>query len=185
MERPDAPAAWQPMLLRVPMVAAGSRAMTLASRKLAPWQIERFIVSGASQRGWTTWLVAIADQRVDPIIPLAIDLLDTRTALVHRYRTYGGNWPIAFYPCDRVRVDERIDTTDFAHLTQIEGLLRDIGTAYEARLRISKYIINARGDDYYTADKRAFMRAGCLASQRCARRLTLIIMGFCGSPSSR
>lgn len=64
--------------LHVPMAAAVSQAMSLAERELNRWQVKKFIVSGISKRGWTTWLTAIGDPRVEAIAPIAIDLLGTR-----------------------------------------------------------------------------------------------------------
>ncbi|MCW7762778.1 PhoPQ-activated pathogenicity-related family protein [Photorhabdus luminescens] len=142
--------------LRIPMATSVSQAITLAQQELTSWNINKFIVSGASKRGWTTWLSAIADTRVDAIVPFIIDILDTRAAFKHIYKSYGKNWPIAFYPYYQEHVDEKVDTPAFAKLMQIEDPLQYLGSIYESRLAIPKYIVNASGDDYYAADNARF-----------------------------
>ncbi|WP_118987750.1 PhoPQ-activated pathogenicity-related family protein [Photorhabdus sp. CRCIA-P01] len=142
--------------LHIPMATSVSQAITLAQRELKQWNINNFIVSGASKRGWTTWLSAIADTRVDAIVPFIIDILGTRAAFKHIYESYGKNWPIAFYPYYQEHVDEKIDTPAFAKLMQIEDPLQYLGSIYESRLAIPKYIVNASGDDYYASDNARF-----------------------------
>ncbi|NHB91130.1 PhoPQ-activated pathogenicity-related family protein [Photorhabdus cinerea] len=142
--------------LHIPMATSVSQAMTLAQQELKQWNINKFIVSGASKRGWITWLSAIADTRVDAIVPFIIDILGTREAFKHIYQSYGKNWPIAFYPYYQEHVDEKIDTPAFSKLMQIEDPLQYLGTNYESRLAIPKYIVNASGDDYYAPDNARF-----------------------------
>lgn len=65
-----------PLLL--PMVKAAVEAMTAAATQAREqWaaEIDEFIVTGASKRGWTTWLSAAVDDRVKGIVPMVIDML--------------------------------------------------------------------------------------------------------------
>jgi len=110
------------------------------------------MVAGASKRAWVSWLSAIADPRVDAIIPLADDLLNIKAALKHMYQSLGNNWPIAFSPYYNEAIDTQIDTPAFEQLMQIEDPLRYLGTPYEARLSVEKYLVNSSGDDFYAAD---------------------------------
>lgn len=144
------------MPLHLPMTAAVSQAMTLAQQELKHWNINNFIVSGASKRGWTTWLSAISDPRIDAIAPFVIDLLDIRASLKHMYKSYGGNWPVAFHSYYQEHIDEKIDTPAFSKLMQIEDPFQYLGTIYQSRLSIPKYIVNASGDDFYVPDNTNF-----------------------------
>ncbi|MEG3130421.1 PhoPQ-activated protein PqaA family protein [Pantoea cypripedii] len=144
------------MPLHIPMAASVSQAMRLARKELISWNINKFIVTGVSKRGWVSWLTAISDPDVEAIIPFAFDLLDTRTSLTHMYRSYGGNWPVAFYPYYKQGIDQLIDTDDFAKLLDIEDPLNYLKTSYRSRLSIPKYIINSSGDDFYVPDNTRF-----------------------------
>jgi len=68
-------ASW-PLLL--PMVKAAVEAMNAATVLAQDdWglAIDGFAVAGASKRGWTTWLTAAVDERVDGVLPMVIDML--------------------------------------------------------------------------------------------------------------
>src|SRR5207342_2896387 len=52
-------------------------------------RVGRFVVSGASKRGWTTWATAAVDTRVVAIVPAVIDLLNVEPSFEHHYRAYG------------------------------------------------------------------------------------------------
>lgn len=90
------PAQRERLPLHVPMAASISQAIRLAKKELVQLDINKFIVTGASKRGWATWLTAVSDPDVDAIVPFVIDVLDTGKVMGNIYRSYGGNWPIAF-----------------------------------------------------------------------------------------
>ncbi|HZF27201.1 MAG TPA: PhoPQ-activated protein PqaA family protein [Steroidobacteraceae bacterium] len=79
-----------PLLL--PMVKSAARAMDavqeIASRH---WQIpiEHFTVTGASKRGWTSWLTAAVDPRVAAVAPMVIAMLNMRAQIDLQRATFG------------------------------------------------------------------------------------------------
>jgi PhoPQ-activated pathogenicity-related protein len=152
----DDPARRAALPLNVPMVAAISRAMSLAERELSALGIRSFAISAISKRAWASWLAVIADTRIDAIIAFAVDILDTRDVLKHMYRSYGGAWPIAFFPYFAEHIDEKIDSAPFDALMRIVDPLSALGTRHAQRLAIPKYIVNASGDDLFAPDNARF-----------------------------
>jgi len=152
----DAPLQRPYMSVRLPMVVSMVKAMDLAQRELQPWGIERFIASGASKRGWTTWLAAIADDRITAIVPFVIDVLGMDNVLEHTYQSYGKNWPLAFFDYHHEGITQQIKTENFARLMKIEDPLSYLQTRYADRLAIPKYIVNASSDDFFLPDNSQF-----------------------------
>ena len=80
--------------VRLPMTKSVVRAMdTISSFCGSPGGggvlVNKFVVGGASKRGWTAWTVAAVDNRVVAIIPAVIDLLNLEPSFEHHYRAYG------------------------------------------------------------------------------------------------
>ncbi|HAK5293674.1 TPA: PhoPQ-regulated protein [Salmonella enterica] len=142
--------------LQIPMVTSVSQTFRLAEKELTQWNIKKFIVTGISKRGWTTWLTAITNPDVEAIIPFAIDILNTDTVLEHTYHSYGDNWPITFYPYYQQAVDIKIKSSQFHSLLQIIDPLRYAHSSHQPRLAIQKYIVNASGDDFFVPDNTRF-----------------------------
>ncbi|MBM4022357.1 MAG: hypothetical protein FJ284_08975 [Planctomycetes bacterium] len=80
-----------PLLL--PMVKAAVEGMTAASQTAHDrWgvDVEGFVLSGASKRGWTTWLSAAVDDRVGGLVPAVIDMLSLERHVALQRATFGG-----------------------------------------------------------------------------------------------
>ncbi|EOJ8253175.1 PhoPQ-activated protein PqaA family protein [Salmonella enterica subsp. enterica serovar Infantis] len=147
---------YQDASLHIPMAASVSQAFRLAKKELTQQNINKFIVTGASKRGWAAWLTALSDPDVGAVIPFAMDLLNTQKSLEHMYQSYGKNWPVAFYPYYNQGIDQQVGTDKFARLMRLEDPLTYLNTDMGDRLKIDKYIINASGDDFYVPDNSHF-----------------------------
>lgn len=146
---------YQDASLHIPMAASVSQAFRLAKKELTQQNINKFIVTGASKRGWAAWLTALSDPDVGAVVPFAMDLLNTQKSLEHMYQSYGKNWPVAFYPYYNQGIDQQVGTDKFARLMRLEPLTY-LNTDMGDRLKIDKYIINASGDDFYVPDNSHF-----------------------------
>src|SRR5262249_45449859 len=51
--------------------------------------VKSFVISGASKRGWTTWLSGASDPRVQAIAPMVIDTLNMVPQMEHQKETLG------------------------------------------------------------------------------------------------
>jgi PhoPQ-activated pathogenicity-related protein len=77
--------------LLFPMVKSAVRAMDAVqefSKQTLKHDIKRFVVSGASKRGWTTWLTGASDTRVVAIAPMVIDILNMPVNLDYQVKMW-------------------------------------------------------------------------------------------------
>lgn len=139
---------------RNPMVKSAVRAMdtitavtsTDKSQSNQTRVVEKFVIAGASKRGWTTWLTGAVDDRVVGIIPIVIDVLNTQKNMNHHFAAYG-----FWAPSVGDYVDHRI-TQQMNH-PRMPALLKLVDPwFYRDRLTMPKFILNASGDQFFPPD---------------------------------
>jgi len=141
--------------LQLPMTKAAVRAMDTVSAFLASSEgggltVDKFIVSGASKRGWTAWLTAAVDRRVVAVVPLVIDLVNLRPSFEHHWQAYGF-WAPAVADYEELGIMAWLGTR------RQEELLRLVDPFfYRDRLAMPKYIVNAAGDQFFLPDSSRF-----------------------------
>ncbi|HEY7058981.1 MAG TPA: PhoPQ-activated pathogenicity-related family protein [Vicinamibacterales bacterium] len=140
---------------RLPMTKSVVRAMDAVTAFAASPQggavsVKRFVVSGASKRGWTTWTTAAVDRRVIAIAPAVIDLLNIEPSFIHHWQAYGA-WSDAVKDYVDRGLMEQIGTPEFHALMRIEEPYE-----YRDRLTMPKLILNASGDQFFLPDSSRF-----------------------------
>ena len=141
--------------LRLPMTKAAVRAMdtitaVMATPEAGAVKVEKFVVSGGSKRGWTTWTAAAVDKRVVAIVPASIDLLNLEKSFDHHFRVYG-----FFAPAVKDYVEEGVmdqtGTPEYRKLLEIEEPY-----SYRERLTMPKFMIQGAGDQFFLPDSSRF-----------------------------
>ncbi|MCI0333035.1 MAG: PhoPQ-activated pathogenicity-related family protein [Planctomycetes bacterium] len=137
---------------RLPMVKSVARAMDC----LQEWseqegaKIEKFIVAGASKRGWTTWMIGAMDPRVAAIIPIVIDVVNVEPSMKHHAAVYGF-WAKAIGDYYEHQILQRTHHPRMSDLYRIEDPYY-----YLDRLTMPKYIVNGSGDQFFCPDSSQF-----------------------------
>ncbi len=135
--------------LLFPMVKSAVRAMDAVqefSSQVIRHDINRFVVSGASKRGWTTWLTGASDPRVEAIAPMVIDILNMPVNLDYQVKMWN---------------DYSIQIQDYVKLGIPQTARTEKGTAittmvdpysYRKKLTMPKMIFMGTNDEYWTVD---------------------------------
>jgi PhoPQ-activated pathogenicity-related protein len=135
--------------LLFPMVKSLVRAMdALQAFAKQEWQVEvtQFVVSGASKRGWTTWLTAATDPRVKAFAPCVIDTLNMVAQTPYQLKSYGAY-------SQMIQDYTRAGLVPMPSTPRAKKLWSMVDPwVHRARLRQPKMIINGTNDPYWTQD---------------------------------
>ncbi|WP_435020164.1 PhoPQ-activated pathogenicity-related family protein [Tundrisphaera sp. TA3] len=134
--------------LLFPMVKSAVKAMD-AAQAFAAGQgrpIEEFVVTGASKRGWTTWLTGAVDPRVKAIAPMVIPTLNLNAQTDHQLEMFAGKYSEQIQDYTERGIVGRDDPTAKALLTMVDPF------TYRDRLALPKLQINGTNDPYWTLD---------------------------------
>jgi PhoPQ-activated pathogenicity-related protein len=136
--------------LLFPMVKSVVRSMdalqAFASREWK-FEVQDFVISGASKRGWTAWLTAATgDKRVKAIAPAVFDTLNIGPQMEHQVRAYGA-------PSDMIKdYSERL-LVPIPRTAPARRLWKIIDPwSYRDRITMPKLIVLGANDEYWTTD---------------------------------
>ena len=134
--------------LLFPMTKSAVRAMDAlqAFTKEKGRPVERFVVTGGSKRGWTTWLTGAVDDRVVAIAPMVIVMLNSEMQGPNQLKVWGKySEQIGDY-VER-GLTEKTDTPEATKLWKMVDPF-----TYRERLTKPKLLINGTNDRYWTLD---------------------------------
>jgi len=142
-------------LARNAMVKSAVRAMDTVTnytsmKENSDFRIDKFVIAGASKRGWTSWITAAVDKRVVGLIPIVIDVLNVDKSMRHHFSAYGF-WAPAISDYVRHGIMERLSDPKLAELYEIVDPYH-----YIDRLDMPKLILNAAGDQFFLPDSSQF-----------------------------
>lgn len=135
--------------LLFPMTKSAVRAMDVVqkfARKEVKTKIDHFILSGASKRGWTTWLTGANDSRVKAICPMVIDVLNMPVNIDYQKKVWGDYSPeIDDYV--KLGIAQQIGTPGGADLVRMIDPY-----SYRKTLTMPKMIFMGTNDPYWPVD---------------------------------
>jgi len=136
--------------LLFPMVKSVVRAMdALQAFAKQEWKFEvkSFVITGASKRGWTTWLTAATgDPRVKAIAPIVIDTLNMPVQMKNQLAAFGK-------PSEMIRDYTERKLVPIPDTPEAKKLWRMIDPwVYREKLTVPKMIINGANDPYWPLD---------------------------------
>lgn len=135
--------------LLFPMVKSAVKAMDAVqeySKKELKVDINRFIVSGASKRGWTTWLTGANDPRVVAIAPMVIDVLNMPVSLDYQIEVWK-EYSIQIEDYVKLEIPQMVHTEGGDAITQMVDPY-----SYRQNLTMPKMIFIGTIDEYWPVD---------------------------------
>jgi PhoPQ-activated pathogenicity-related protein len=135
--------------LLFPMVKTAVRAMDAVqefSKETLHHEISRFIVSGASKRGWTTWLTGANDSRVAAIAPMVIDVLNMPVNLDYQIRVWG-DYSIQIKDYVKLGIPQQVHSDTGRDITTMIDPF-----SYREKLTMPKMIFIGTNDEYWPVD---------------------------------
>lgn len=135
--------------LLFPMVKSAVKAMDAIEEfgdKALGKNIDKFVVSGASKRGWTTWLTGANDSRVIGIAPMVIDILNMPKSLDYQIETWG-DYSVQIQDYVKLGIPQSTNTPGGQEITTMIDPY-----SYLPKLTMPKLLVMGTNDEYWVVD---------------------------------
>jgi PhoPQ-activated pathogenicity-related protein len=135
--------------LLFPMVKTAVRAMDAVqefSKDNLKKDISRFTVCGGSKRGWTTWLTAASDPRVEAIGPMVIDVLNMPVSLDYQVEAWN-EYSIQIEDYTKLEIPQSVHSEEGDAITKMVDPY-----SYRKKLTMPKMIFIGTNDEYWPVD---------------------------------
>jgi PhoPQ-activated pathogenicity-related protein len=140
-------ASWPLLFPMVKSVVAAMDALQAFAKKEWDFEVKSFVVTGASKRGWTSWLTAATgDKRVKAIAPIVIDTLNMPVQMKNQLAAFGK-------PSEMIKDYTNAKLVPIPDTPEATTLWRMVDPfVYRDKLTVPKMIINGANDPYWPLD---------------------------------
>ncbi|MCK5821864.1 MAG: PhoPQ-activated pathogenicity-like protein PqaA type [Bacteroidales bacterium] len=135
--------------LLFPMVKTAVRSMDAVqkfSEENLNHKISSFVLTGASKRGWTTWLTGAHDKRVKAIAPMVIDVLNMPVNLKYQI-TVWDDYSVQIQDYVDLGIPQGVDTESGRSISTMVDPY-----SYRHKLTMPKLIFIGTNDEYWPVD---------------------------------
>lgn len=134
--------------LLFPMTKSAIKAMDVVQDFTAKMnsKANQFVVTGASKRGWTTWLTGAHDSRVKAIAPMVIDMLNMPINIEY-HKTTWGDYSIQIEDYVDLGIAQKVNTPEGTKLVQMVDPY-----SYRSMLTMPKMLFMGTNDEYWPVD---------------------------------
>jgi len=140
-------ASWPLLFPMAKSIVRGMDALQAFAKAEWDMPIKDFIITGASKRGWTSWMTAASgDKRVKAIAPMVIDTLNMTAQMPNQLKSFGSYSTMIHDYTERGLVKENPNPLEAKLWRMIDPW------TYRANLKLPKLIINGTNDPYWTLD---------------------------------
>jgi PhoPQ-activated pathogenicity-related protein len=140
-------ATWPLLFPMVKSVVRGMDAIQQFAAEEFKTDVKKFVITGASKRGWTSWLTAASgDKRVIAIAPMVIDTLNIPEQMKNQVRAFGK-------PSEMIRDYTLRKLVPIPPGDVAQALWKMVDPwSYRSKLTLPKMIINGANDPYWPLD---------------------------------